>query len=274
MPTHRLETTLPRTTAEPNGVLLPYLTAGFPDAGVTEGLIRKADELGVACIELGIPFSDSIADGPVIQNSFHSVLESGWRLDDTFALAARIRSSVQCGLAAMVSFSLVHRVGLERFMDRASASGFDGIILPDVPVEESSATKQAADRADLCYIGLVAPTTSAERRETIARGSTGFVYQMAVAGTTGERTDLPRNLAAEVNVLRALSGLPVCVGFGISTAQHVRDVCGIADGAIVGSAIVRRIADGVRHGLAGEALIESVSAFIAELMSGARPRLR
>lgn len=268
MGTNRIQQRLTDRKTAGGVTLMPYLTVGYPDVDVTEGLIRRADALGVAAIELGIPYSDSIADGPVIQSSFHEALARGFRLQHAFDLVARVRGDVGCALIAMVSYSVVYRVGLDDFMKRASDAGFDGVILPDVPVEESAPTTTAAATVGLCHIGLVAPTTEASRREAIAKSSTGFVYQIAVAGTTGERSDLPVNLADDVNQLRQISGLPVCVGFGVSNAEHVRNVCAVADGAIVGSAIIRRITDVINDGQDSKAIVDSVSQFIAELQNG------
>ncbi len=269
---NRLEDRFRLNARAKGGALLPYLTAGFPDIATTGELIRRADALGVTAIELGIPYSDSIADGPIIQDSFHSVLEHGPVLNDTLELVRRIRPSVRCGLIAMVSCSIVHRVGLDLFMDRVAAAGFDGVILPDVPVEESAPHVSAADRAGLCQIGLVAPTTSDSRREAIARGSRGFIYQIAARGTTGEREALAASLADHVARLRAFSDLPVCVGFGISNADQVRAVLRFCDGAIVGSAVIRRIAEALRSRLSRKGLIESVARFLSHLMSGLTPR--
>ncbi|MCH8241818.1 MAG: tryptophan synthase subunit alpha [Planctomycetes bacterium] len=265
---NRIETRLAERVSGACGAFLPYLTAGFPDVDATVALIRHADSLGAAVVELGFPFSDSIADGPVIQDSFHYVLETGHKLADTFRLVSEVRKSVACGLVAMVSFSIVHRFGVDAFFAQSAAVGFDGVILPDVPVEESCETAAAVTRAGLCHIGLVAPTTSPERRTAIARNSTGFVYQIAVAGTTGERARLADELPQSVAELRRVSGLPVCVGFGVSSADHVRQVCRYADGAIVGSAIIRRIEDALRAGLPGDELIRNVAGFLDELAAG------
>lgn len=264
----RIEDRFRTRQAHEPGALLPYFTAGFPDCAATIEFIRSADAIGAVAVEIGMPYSDSIADGPVIQNSFHEALKGGHTLEATFDLVAAVRPSVSCGLVAMLSYSIVHRFGVGAFMDRAAAAGFDGVILPDVPVEESAPTSLAAGRAKLCHIGLVAPTTSADRRAKIAQSSTGFVYQIAVAGTTGERHSIPGGLPDEVARLRQVSGLPVCVGFGISTADHVRKVCSFADGAIVGSALIRRIDDELKKGSERSAVIESVSGFLAELASG------
>lgn len=268
MGVERIAERLSRHKKNGTGALLPYLTAGFPDLATTQELVRRADALGAAVVEIGIPYSDSIADGPVIQASFHAALARGFRVADVFQLAAQVRGSVSVALVAMVSTTLVQRIGLDAFMGRAAEAGFDGVILPDVPVEESDAAVKAAQQSELAYIGLVAPTTSADRRARIARTSSGFVYQMAVAGTTGERRALPIQLADEVAQLRKVSGLPVCVGFGVSTAAHVRSVCEMADGAIVGSAIVRRIDAAMQSGAGRDEIVDTAAAFMAELMTG------
>ncbi|MHC4697256.1 MAG: tryptophan synthase subunit alpha [Planctomycetota bacterium] len=268
MPIERIKDCFQTRLAHETGALLPYFTAGFPDYAATVEFIRCADALGAAVVEVGIPYSDSIADGPVIQESFNQALMHGHTLKATFDLVSGVRSAVSCGLVAMVSYSIVHRFGVSAFMDRAAAVGFDGVILPDVPVEESASMSAAAGSARLCHIGLVAPTTSSSRREAIALSSTGFVYQIAVAGLTGERASISATLPSEVAQLKRVSGLPVCVGFGISTADHVREVCSFADGAIVGSAFIRRINDELKKGSERSGMVNSVSEFFAELMTG------
>lgn len=271
MAQHRIRDRFQAARAANRGSLLPYFTSGFPDSATTEKLVLTADALGVPVVELGEPYSDSIADGPVIQDSFHAALAHGHRLEHTFELVSRIRSSVSCGLAAMVSFSLVHRIGVEEYMHQAAACGLDGVILPDLPVEECATVSKAAKRAGLDYIGLVAPTTSAARREAIARESTGFLYQIASVGTTGERSVLSTAWHDEAQELRRSSGLPVCVGFGIGNAEQVRTACEYADGAIVGSAIVRRINEGLRTPAPPGDLVAAVSEFLSGLITGTIP---
>lgn len=271
MPASRLQDCFQCKDASRAGALLPYFTGGFPDLATSAELIRQAATLGAAAVEIGFPFSDSIADGPVIQGSFHHVLDRGHHLSDVFEFVSTVRPTVECALVAMVSMSIVYRAGLDVFMQRAASAGFDGVIVPDLPVDESTEAAAAAKKADLGYVGLVAPSSSVERRKAIARLSSGFVYYVAVQGTTGERASLPATLAPAVAELRQAGGLPVCVGFGVSTAEHVRAVCSVADGAIVGSAIVRRIADAVERGLERTTLIDSVSRFLSELMSGLGP---
>ena len=271
MQLNRISERIEKNKAAGAGSLLPYLTSGFPSARVTAELIRRANALGVAAVEIGEPYSDSIADGPVIQQSFHAALEAGHTLDRTFELVSQVRPTVECALISMTSFSIVHRYGLDAFMGRACEAGFDGVILPDVPVEEAAPSCEAAERVGLCHIGLVAPTTSTQRREAIAKNSTGFVYQIATAGTTGERSDLSETIAQQVHAVRQFTSIPVCVGFGVSTAEHVRAVSRVADGAIVGSAIVRRMNDELRNGASEDSIVETVVRFLSELMSGTRP---
>jgi tryptophan synthase alpha chain len=250
------------------GALLPYFTCGFPSHELTREFVRRADATGAAVVELGEPYSDSIADGPVIQESFYRALEGGHRLRNTFELSSALRGEVSCALVSMCSYSIVHRHGLQAFMQEAAGAGLDGVIIPDVPIEEAQAVYAAADSAGLCHIGLVAPTTTPARREQIARASTGFVYQIAAAGTTGERSGMAAGLAGEIAALRSLAQVPVCVGFGISTAAHVREVCCVADGAIVGSALIRRIAQSTDAGKRPEAVASDVERFLVELSLG------
>jgi tryptophan synthase alpha chain len=251
---------------------MPFFTAGFPDLATTEELIRRADTTGATAIEIGFPYSDSVADGPIIQESFNHVLErGGGSVRDIFAMLARVRGDVNCAIVAMVSYSLVHRYGNDRFMSEAVAAGVDGVIIPDLPVEELKEAGTAISSAGLCHIGLVAPTTTPSRRAAIANASSGFLYMIAVSGITGERQELSATLRTDVSKLREASGLPVCVGFGISTTEHVRSVSAFADGAIVGSAIVRRIAECVEESVDQSTLVDTVGAFLSDLMSGTDP---
>ncbi len=269
--TNRIEERLSSARSAGRCALLPYFTSGFPDQALTAELIVAADALGASVIELGVPYSDSIADGPVIQGSFNYALARGCRVGDVFDVVREVRGSVRCALTAMLSYSIVHRVGVERFMQRAATAGFDGIILPDVPQEESGPTAPAARSAGLCHIGLIAPTTSPVRREMIAREATGFVYQIAAKGTTGERAELPSTLAAEVADVRKHANVPLCVGFGISNAAQVRAVGRVADGVIIGSAMIRRIDDAVRGGANSKTIVAIVTEFLAELSTGLTP---
>ncbi len=250
--------------------LLPYITAGFPTPAATTEILRRLDALGVAGVEVGFPYSDSIADGPVIQTSFTRALERGLRVDDILNAVREARATVRTPLVAMVSFSIVNRSGVDRFCERTATAGFDGLIIADLSFEEAPAVAERVARHGLCLIMLTAPTSSPQRREQIARISTGFVYYMSVAGTTGERDKLPDDLVANVRQLRQAGGKPVVVGFGVSRPEHVRAVCNVADGAIVGSAIVRRMLDAAPDAAKGDAnaVADAVEGFVRELLTG------
>lgn len=221
--------------------LLPYITAGHPDLATTFRLLETLDDDRLGAIELGIPFSDPIADGPVIQASFHQALQRGFRVAALLDGLRNVRHSVGAPLIAMVSYSIVFRRGPDRFVDEAREAGFDGLIVPDLAQEECAALARHCHNRGMCLILMAAPSTSHKRLQRVSELSEPFVYFQAVAGITGERAALPADLKAQVTRLRDAGGKPVCVGFGISSPRQVADVCAVADGAIVGSAIVRRI---------------------------------
>ena len=248
--------------------LLPYLTAGYPDYETSIAILEHLDPRRCACVELGIPFSDPIADGPVIQTSFARALENGFRVEPFFSALRQAQARIRVPLAAMVSYSIVYRRGPERFMADAGAAGIHTLIIPDLPIEEAGPLVELGRSMDCTLVLIVAPTTMAERRNRIAALSEPFIYYQSVAGVTGERRGLPADLAEAVGGLRSASGKPVCVGFGISTAEQVRSVCEIADGAIVGSAIVRRVNAALERGAASREIVGETVQFISELASG------
>ncbi|MCP4247763.1 MAG: tryptophan synthase subunit alpha [bacterium] len=249
--------------------LLPYLTAGHPDLGVTAELVRRLDALGVAAIEIGFPFSDSIADGPIIQDSFHRALATGFRVGALFDAIAALRGQVQVPLVAMVSYSIVTRLGAERFCNRAAEAGFDGLIAPDLPLEEAGRLAELAADRGLKNVMLVSTTTPADRCGRIVERCTGFVYQIAVAGITGERRRLADELPGQVARLRTVTDLPICVGFGIGTPEQARQAAEVADGVIVGSAIVRRMTEALEAGHGSDRIVEDITAFVGQLQGTA-----
>ncbi|MGH7173777.1 MAG: tryptophan synthase subunit alpha [Gemmataceae bacterium] len=219
---------------------IPFLTAGDPDLAATGQLSRTLTDRGAHLLEIGFPYSDPIADGPVIQASYTRALERGVRVEDIFA-AVRTFAVHDTPLAAMVSYSLIHRRGAETFLAQAAAAGFSGAIVPDLPFEESETLSRLAAQRDFKLIHLVTPTTPRERARDIARRSTGFLYCVSVTGITGERDRLPPELLEQLAWLRRQTDLPLCVGFGISRPEHVRTLREVADGVIVGSAFVRHL---------------------------------
>jgi tryptophan synthase alpha chain len=248
--------------------LMPYLTAGDPSVEATARMLPAIERAGAAICEVGIPFSDPIADGPVIQASMTYALDRGTRTTDIFAAVKRVRPQVELGLIAMVSYSIVHKKGPDRFIAEAAAAGFDGFIFPDLPVEEADAVIGRVRDAGLVLSFLISPTTPLERAERIAKACSGFVYVLARAGITGERSEIPRDLPERLNRLRSVTSLPMAVGFGVANAEQVRQVVNVADAAIVGSAIMRRVTQQREQGKPPEAVVESIGTFVGELARG------
>ena len=245
-------------------VLMPFIPAGFPDLDATAATIPALGDAGATLLEVGFPFSDPIADGPTIQAAFTSALAKGLKVADVFGAVRQARAAgATVPLVAMVSYSIVFRYGVDPFFGAARGAGFDGLILPDLPPPEAAGVCERAWAADLDTCLLVAPSTPAGRRAAIAKLSTGFVYYLSVAGVTGARDGLPADLAANLAGLRAVTDRPVCVGFGLHTAAQVAALRHVADGAIVGSAFVKRMGD-VTGGPA--AVAEAAAAYCRELL--------
>ena len=220
---------------------MPFLTAGDPDMDATVRLIDELSSLGVDLIEVGFPYSDPIADGPVIQASYTRALERGLKVDDIFGSIGTLNPDSIAPLVAMVSCAIIFRTGLEAFCLRAKDCGFSGLIVPDLPGDEARETYEVARSARLDLIQLIAPTTPPDRATRILKTCSGFVYCISVAGTTGVRDELPSELSDHLSRLRAKTDLPLAVGFGVSRPDQVRSLRGLADGVIVGSAIVRQV---------------------------------
>ncbi|MEM6757361.1 MAG: tryptophan synthase subunit alpha [Planctomycetota bacterium] len=247
--------------------LMPFVTAGDPDLATTARVLEAVDVGGAVVAEVGIPFSDPIADGPVIQASMTRALDGGITLQDTFDMVRGLRGKVGLGLVAMVSYSLVFRYGPRKFAQDASEAGFDGLIVPDLPSEEAEAMVGVARSAGLTMSLLVSPQTSAQRAAEIARLCSGFVYVLSRSGVTGERSDVPADLADRLAMLREVSDLPMAVGFGVSTAEQAAMVGKVADAVIVGSALVKRVHEAAEAG-GSDAAVDAAGAFVGELQGG------
>jgi tryptophan synthase alpha chain len=264
---NRIDALFARLRAEGRRALMPFLTAGDPDLDTTAALVREALRRGAHLVELGIPYSDPIADGPVISASYTRALNGGIRLAAILEAVRGLRSGADAvpdaPLVTMVSYAIVHRHGVDRYVAEAAECGVDGLIVPDLPVEEAEGLLARATARELSLIQLVTPRTPRERALRIARTTTGFLYYVSVAGITGERRAMPTDLADNVAWLREQTELPVCIGFGISDAEQVRQLAPVADGLIVGSAIVRRIADLSDRPRAE--LIAAIGDFVADL---------
>jgi tryptophan synthase alpha chain len=223
---------------------MPFVTAGDPDLEFTAAVIKELAGRGCHLCEVGVPYSDPIADGPVIQASYTRALEKKVKLAGIFETLGTVTKQVATPLVTMVSYAIIYRHGLERYVADAQAAGVAGAIVPDLLVEEADELAAICRRADFALVQLVTPTTPRERAVRIANSSSGFLYYVSVTGITGERTQLPPQLLDNVSWLREQTPLPICIGFGISQPEHVKLLSPVADGLIVGSAIVRRIAGG------------------------------
>jgi tryptophan synthase alpha chain len=246
---------------------IPFLTAGDPDLDTTVALGQAVARAGASLVEIGFPYSDPIADGPVIQASYTRALDRGLRLAEVLATVDRLaRLEEFCGgkvpLVAMASYTLVQRRG-EAFWDEAQAAGLSGAIVPDLPLEESAGPAEQAARRDFKLIHLVTPTTPRDRALAIAQRSTGFLYCVSITGITGERAQLPAELLEQLAWLRQQTALPLCVGFGISRPEHVRMLRDAADGVIVGSALMRRVEQAASR--PGSKVVGEVADLVREL---------
>jgi tryptophan synthase alpha chain len=249
--------------------LMPFVTAGDPDLAFTERLLRELNERGCHLCELGIPYSDPIADGPVIQASYTRALDRQLRLAQVLETVGRVAPDMTAPVVTMVSYAIVYRHGLEQYVAEAKAAGVAGAIVPDLPVEEADELARICRDADFSLIQLVTPTTPRDRAVRIANSSTGFLYYVSVAGITGERTELPPELVDNVAWLRGETDLPICVGFGISQPEQVRMLSSVADGVIVGSAIVRRVLEAANK--PQDAVLEDVGQYVSSLLAALHP---
>jgi len=222
--------------------LVVYLTVGDPSLEATRAIALEAIDAGADVIELGVPFSDPLADGPVIQRASERALARGTRLKDVLALAREIRAARSAaGLVVFTYLNPIIRYGLSRFVDDAAAAGVDGVLVTDMIVEEAAEYLAEMERAGLAPIFLAAPTSPDDRLEAIAAHTRGFVYAISRVGVTGKQQSMTADAAALVARIRRWSRLPVAVGFGISNAEHFAKVAGFADAAVIGSAIVELI---------------------------------
>ncbi|MFN9370399.1 MAG: tryptophan synthase subunit alpha [Planctomycetaceae bacterium] len=252
---------------------MPFITAGDPDLDFTRDLILELARQQVDLIEVGFPYSDPIADGPVIQASYTRALSKKLHVDQILQTLATIpwkQGEHRPPLVGMVSYAIVFRMGTAEFCRRAKQSGLAGLIVPDLPADEAEETTKIAQGAGLDLIQLIAPTTTPARTERILSSATGFLYCISVAGTTGVRTTLPEQLSTQLRWLKSQTKLPLAVGFGISRPEQVAERRGVADGVRVGSALVREVAAITETG----ATREQVLARIGELARGMHVAVR
>jgi tryptophan synthase alpha chain len=239
----RIEAAFARAKTERRAAFIPYLTAGFPDEerflDVALGLLEHADLL-----EVGLPYSDPLGDGPTIQRASETVLAQGMTTDKTFMLLKRLREQTEKPLVLMTYYNPIYKRGEARFLGGLKEAGADGVILPDLPPDEADTLIPIARDLDLDTVFLVAPTSTVARLKTVTAACRGFVYAVSVTGVTGARDSLPTDVPNLVRRVQEVSDLPVAVGFGVSSAATAHPVAAVADGVVVGSALIRAVADG------------------------------
>jgi tryptophan synthase alpha chain len=256
----RIDRVFKKLKAKGEKALIPFITAGDPDLATTRDLALEMAERGADILELGVPFSDPLADGPTIQAASNRAMQAGVHLEDVLKLAGELRTQTQVPLILMGYYNPMLQYGLERTAAAAAARGVDGFIVPDLPPEEAGPWRVAALKAKIATIFLATPTSGPDRIKTVGRLTRGFLYYVTVTGITGARTELPPELIASLQEVRSLVKAPLAVGFGISTPDQVAGLAPYVDGVVVGSAIVQRVA--TRR---GPRLIKEVGNFIQAL---------
>jgi tryptophan synthase alpha chain len=224
--------------------LIPYVTVGYPSLEATLEVVPLLAQNGADIVELGIPFSDPLADGVTIQRSSYNALQNGVTTKLCLETAKRLREKVDIPLVFMTYYNPVFHYGLESFCQACAGAGIDGLIIPDLPPQEGTDLELVTKKQDLDLIYLLAPTSPGERIKLVGKRSRGFIYLVSVTGVTGARNRLPADLEAFVNRVRKTTRQPLCVGFGISTPQQAKQIATIADGVIVGSRIIQLMEDG------------------------------
>ncbi len=238
---NRIDSMFSRLRKRGETALIPFITTGDPDVATTEALVLEMERQGADLIELGLPFSDPLADGPTIQAASNRALLNEINAEVLFNMVSRLRKKTDIPLVLMGYCNPLFQYGVEKFARDAADAGIDGTIIPDLPIDEAGEWAKAARENNICNIFLVAPNTPDARMKKIAKASKGFIYYVSVTGITGARSDLPPELSQGLSHVRNLTSKPVAVGFGISEPGQVEMLSAVADGVIVGSAIVRII---------------------------------
>ena len=260
----RLDETFDRLRSESRTGLVTYVTAGDPDERRSEVVLRTLDRSGADVIEVGIPFSDPLADGPVIQRASERALASGMTLRSSLGLVGRVRSEIVAPIVLFTYANPLLAMGMQRFMDRAAEVGVDGVLVLDLPIEEAGGIRDAAVKVGIDPIFLLSPTTTEPRMRVAAKLGRGFLYAISRLGVTGERDTISENARHMVDRIRHVTDMPIAIGFGISHPEHVAEVGLWADAAVVGSGLVNTIAK-ASH---GENLEDEVGAYVRWLKSG------
>ncbi|MFH0790923.1 MAG: tryptophan synthase subunit alpha [Candidatus Omnitrophota bacterium] len=258
---NRIDKKFEELRAAKKKAFIAFITAGYPDLETTGKLILEFSRIGVDIVELGIPFSDPLADGRIIQEASKAALDNKINLNDIFALVERIRPLTDIPIVLMTYYNPIFCFGEQRFAEKAGFAGVDGVIVPDLPPEEARCFIKYAKENRLDTIFFLAPTTTRERIKFISQVSSGFIYYVSLTGVTGMRQKLPKDLKSNLEAVKQITAKPVCVGFGVSTPEQVKELGKICDGVIVGSAIVEKI----KNNIGEQDLVEKVGKFVYSL---------
>jgi tryptophan synthase alpha chain len=238
---NRIEEKFKKLGKEKQKAFIAFITCGDPNLATTERLAREFDRLGVDILELGVPFSDPLADGPTIQAASQRALKNKVNLLDVLQLVKRVRYRTELPIALLSYYNIIYHFGIRKFVTQAKHAGVDGVIVPDLPVDEAKELIEVAKRYEFATIFLLAPTSDRKRIDQVAAHATGFIYYVSLTGTTGARKELPQQLSKQVQMIKKVTSKPICVGFGISTPRQISQIARVADGIIVGSAIINVI---------------------------------
>ena len=262
---NRIDSKFKELKKQKKKAFIAYICAGDPDIVTTKKLAYELVKSGVDILELGIPFSDPLADGPTIQRASQRALKKNVNLPAIFSLVRSLRNSIGIPIVLMGYLNPIYDYGISRFIKDAKASGCDGVIIPDLIPEESDEFLKLAKKENLHMIFLAAPTSSRQRLNLIARKSSGFIYYVSLTGVTGARNSLPAHIKEHINQIKKVSKKPVCIGFGVSTAKQVKNLSSFPDGVIVGSAIINRIEKNLPD---KKKAVRSASTFVKQLKQG------
>lgn len=255
--------------ASGRGALVTFITAGDPNPSASADLLQRLPAAGADIIEVGMPFSDPMADGPSIQAASQRALASGMTLARTLAMVSDFRANdSDTPLVLMGYFNPIYRYGPTRFVEDALSAGVDGLIIVDLPPEEDQELCHPALTAGLHWIRLITPTTDDDRMNTVLKNTSGFVYYVSIAGITGTRAAATDSIESATKRIRGKTSLPIAVGFGIRTRAQVREIIQVADAAVVGSALIDRIAEGIAKQHTDDVIVESVTNLVSDLAKG------
>lgn len=259
---NRLEEKLKALRKARKKAFIAFITSGYPNLETTKKLVFELEKIGVDAIELGMPFSDPLADGPTIQAASEYALKKGITLQKVLDMVAVIRKKSQIPLAVMTYYNPVFRFGEEKFIKEAKRTGLDAVIIPDLPPEEAANIMRLARKYKVSFVLFLSPTSAKNRIKMAAKNTTSFIYYVSSTGVTGARENLAGDLFRNISLIKKYTPKPVCVGFGISKSVHVRNIARVADGVIVGSAIVKEITKNIGK----KDLVQKVSRLVKALM--------